>query len=96
MDTFTSPPSDGTASRGPRALNFFKRNWTWLLVVGLIGYLIYTVNPPIDLDARNDPAPAFALPTLDGSSYDLTAHTGEVVVLRFGPRGALPVARSGP
>ncbi len=66
-----------------RAWGFVRRNWSWGLVVALMGYLVYTVNPPIDLDERSDPAPAFALPTMTGEQFDLSAHEGEVVVVTF-------------
>ena len=74
---------DTTPGRPRRALAFLKRNWTWLLVLGLIGYLVYTVNPPVSLDERRGAAPAFVLPTMAGNQFDLSAHQGEVVVVTF-------------
>ncbi|NBB87025.1 MAG: redoxin domain-containing protein [Bacteroidetes bacterium] len=76
-------PPDATPGRPRRALSFVKRNWTWLLVLGLIGYLVYTVNPPVSLDERRGTAPAFVLPTMTDERFDLSAHRGDVVVVTF-------------
>ena len=86
-----SPASNAAPNAAPdvppgrvrRALAFLQRNWTWLIVLGLIGYLVYTINPPVNLDERQGAAPAFVLPTMTGERFDLSAHRGDVVVVTF-------------
>lgn len=60
---------------------YTKRYWHWpvLLVVGVYVYQQYM--PSIDLDDEGRPAPTFTAETIDGESFRLRDHRGEVVVL---------------
>ncbi len=68
-----------------------------LLAVSLIGCRPQTESEPppapepaTDAGYENFPAPDFTLPTLDGGSFTLSEHRGEVVVLNFWATWCLP------
>lgn len=64
-----------------RLLAFLRRNWTWGLVLALGFYLWQTIHPNINLPPDGPPAPDFELEAMDGSTFRLSDHRGEVVVL---------------
>jgi len=69
------------SSSSPSAWTLVKRYWHWpvLLVVGWYAYQQYL--PSIDLSDGGRPAPDFAAQTIDGDTFRLRAHRGEVVVV---------------
>lgn len=73
--------SDAPTSLWGTAWVYTKRYWHWpvLLVVGVYVYQQYM--PSIDLDNEGHPAPTFAAETIDGESFRLQDHRGEVVVV---------------
>jgi peroxiredoxin len=60
---------------------FLRRNWMWgvLLVFGF--YLWNDLSPDIDLPDSGPPAPDFTLTQMNGGSFQLSEHRGQVVVL---------------
>jgi peroxiredoxin len=58
-----------------------RRHWMWgvLLIFGI--YLWQDIRPDIDLPASGPPAPDFTLERMNGESFQLSEHRGEVVVL---------------
>lgn len=73
--------SETSPSTGAWVWTLVKRHWQWpvLLVVGWYAYQQYL--PSIDLSGGGRPAPAFAAQTIDGDTFRLQAHRGEVVVV---------------
>ncbi|MFW5973172.1 MAG: redoxin domain-containing protein [Bacteroidota bacterium] len=63
-----------------------SRIWSfgsWAIVIALAVYLFRSVSPNIDLDNTLGSAPDFALDDLDGQTFQLSDHRGNVVVLNF-------------
>ncbi len=61
------------------------RHWAgrlgpWMLLAAMGVYLYRTVSPPVELDVIR-PAPDFEAPALDGTTFRLSAHRGEIVVV---------------
>ena len=72
---------ESSASGWETAWRYAKRYWHWpvLLVVGVYAYQQFM--PSIDLNERGRPAPSFVAETLDGDTFRLRDHRGEVVVV---------------
>ena len=75
----SDPGSTSSALR--TAWGYAKRHWQWpvLILVGLYAYQQYM--PSIDLRDEGRPAPSFAAETIDGDTFRLREHRGEVVVV---------------
>ena len=73
--------ADASGSRGRTAWQFVRRYWhrPVLLVAGI--YLYQQYLPHIDLEQPGRPAPDVVAETIDGSSFRLADHRGEVVVV---------------
>jgi len=73
--------ADASDSRRRTAWQFVRRYWHWpvLLVAGI--YLYQQYLPHIDLEQPGRPAPDVVAETIDGSSFRLADHRGEVVVV---------------
>jgi peroxiredoxin len=73
--------ADASGSRRRTACQFVRRYWHWpvLLVAGI--YLYQQYLPHIDLEQPGRPAPDVVAETIDGSSFRLADHRGEVVVV---------------
>ena len=69
---------DGTLRR---TLRFLRRHWTWGIVL-VLGYILWQrIHPSIDLPTDGRVAPDLELQAMDGTSFRLSEHRGEVVVL---------------
>lgn len=73
--------SEPTTSSWHTGWAYVKRYWTWpvLLVVGV--YVCQQYMPNIDLTDEGRRAPTFAAETLDGSTFRLRDHRGDVIVV---------------
>jgi len=73
--------ADAFDSRRRTTWQFVRRYWHWpvLLVAGI--YLYQQYLPHIDLEQPGRPAPDVVAETIDGSSFRLADHRGEVVVV---------------
>ncbi len=60
---------------------FLRRHWTWGVVLAAGFYLWQDIRPNIDLPESGPPAPDFALEQMNGETFRLSEHRGEVVVL---------------
>jgi thiol-disulfide isomerase/thioredoxin len=69
---------------------YTKRYWHWpvLVVVGV--YVYHQYMPRIDLSTVEGQAPAFAVETIDGDSFRLREHRGEVGVVNVWATWCLP------
>jgi peroxiredoxin len=75
------PDSESLSSSLRTAWQYVKRHWQWpvLILVGLYAYQQYM--PSIDLRDEGRPAPSFAAETIDGDTFRLREHRGQVVVV---------------
>lgn len=60
---------------------FLRRHWLWGLVLVMGFYLWQDIAPDVDLPESGPPAPDFALRAMNGATFRLSEHRGEVVVL---------------
>ena len=73
--------SESPSSPLRTAWQYVQRYWHWpvLIAVGIYAYQQYM--PSIDLRNEGRPAPTFAAETIDGETFRLREHRGEVVVV---------------
>ncbi|WP_105011437.1 TlpA disulfide reductase family protein [Salinibacter sp. 10B] len=64
-----------------RVGRFLRRNWMWGAVLAFGVYLWYDISPNIDLPESGPQAPDFTLQRMNGETFQLSEHRGEVVVL---------------
>ena len=79
METSDPPQRDDT----PRGISpaWIAAGAIALLVLVLLGYAL--IDQPAELPQAGSPVPGFQLDALDGSSIDLAAQLGNVVVINF-------------
>lgn len=74
----TSRPSNGTWRRvGQWVWDY----WHWPVLAGVLVYLYLQLFPMVDLSTPGEPVPSFAAQTLEGETFRLSEHRGEVVVV---------------
>lgn len=76
MDDTTAAPS-----WTQRVWRVVKDYWHWALLLAVGLYVFRMVYPDIDVSTPLRPAPDFAARTLDGETFRLSDHRGEIVVL---------------
>lgn len=81
MSRSSATSGDERPALAGRVWSFVRRNWTWGVVLALGLYLWQDIRPNIDLPPDGPPAPDFALEQMNGSTFRLSDHRGEVVVL---------------
>ena len=64
-----------------RAGRLVRRHWMWGVVLVFGYYLWQDIHPDVDLPSTGPPAPDFTLERMNGESFRLSDHRGEVVVL---------------
>lgn len=64
-------------------LRFARNWWSWVLLLVVVFFAYNRVSPNIDLSTPDGQAPDFTLESLDGDSFTLSEHRGEVIVLNF-------------
>ena len=85
MSDSTASPSS-TDSWTPRtvaaaAWRFVRTYWMWGVVIAVGFYLWQDIRPNIDLPPDGPPAPDFTLQQMNGDTFRLSDHHGEVVIL---------------
>jgi peroxiredoxin len=85
MSDSTASPSSAD-SWTPRtvaaaAWRFVRAYWMWGVVIAVGFYLWQDIRPNIDLPPDGPPAPDFTLQQMNGDTFRLSDHRGEVVIL---------------
>jgi peroxiredoxin len=80
---FLVPDPTDTPSRSPagRVWYYVKEYWMWPVLVAVGLYVWNDISPSVDLPASGPPAPDFRLERMNGETFHLRAHRGEVVIL---------------
>ena len=63
------------------AWRFVRTYWMWGVVIAVGFYLWQDIRPNIDLPPDGPPAPDFTLQQMNGDTFRLSDHRGEVVIL---------------
>jgi peroxiredoxin len=85
MSDSTASPSSAD-SWTPRTVaaavwRFVRAYWMWGVVIAVGFYLWQDIRPNIDLPPDGPPAPDFTLQQMNGDTFRLSDHRGEVVIL---------------